>query len=38
MTHCANVQIGEGRVIECLRANKDSVSEACTTAVNEVFE
>jgi hypothetical protein len=38
MTHCANVQIGEGRVIECLRANKDSVSEACTAAVNEVFE
>ena len=38
MTHCANVQIGEGRVIECLRANKDSVSEACTTAVNKVFE
>jgi hypothetical protein len=38
MNHCANVQIGEGRVLECLRANKDSVSAACTQAVNDVFE
>ena len=38
MTHCANVQIGEGRVLECLRANADSVSPACTQAVNDVFE
>jgi len=36
--HCANVQIGEGRVLECLRANADSVSPACTQAVNDVFE
>ena len=38
MTHCADVQIGEGRVLECLRANADSVSPACTQAVNDVFE
>lgn len=38
MKHCADVQLGEGRVIECLRANKDSVSASCMTAVNEVFE
>jgi hypothetical protein len=38
MTHCANVQIGEGRVLECLRANKDAVSPGCTQAVNDVFE
>ena len=38
MTHCANVQIGEGRVLECLKANKDTVSAACTQAVNDVFE
>ena len=38
MTHCANVQIGEGRVLECLRANKEMVSAACTQAVNDVFE
>jgi hypothetical protein len=38
MKHCANVQMGEGRVLECLRANADSVSPACTQAVNDVFE
>lgn len=38
MAHCANVQVGEGRVIECLQANKDSLTPACKTAVNEVFE
>lgn len=38
MKHCASVQIGEGRVLECLRANADSVSPACTQAVNDVFE
>jgi hypothetical protein len=38
ITHCANVQIGEGRVLECLRAHADSVSPACTQAVNDVFE
>ena len=38
MKHCAEVQIGEGRVIDYLRANKDSDSAACMTAVNEVFE
>lgn len=38
MTHCADVQIGEGRVLECLKANADSVSPACTQAVNDVFE
>jgi len=38
MKHCAEVQIGEGRVLECLRANADSVSPACTQAVNDVFE
>ena len=38
MTHCADVQIGEGRVLECLRAHADSVSPACTQAVNDVFE
>lgn len=38
MNHCADVQVGEGRVIECLKANKDSVSAACTTAVNDVFK
>jgi len=38
MKHCANVQVGEGRVIECLKANQDSVSTDCKQAVNDVFE
>ena len=38
MKHCAEVQMGEGRILECLRANSETVSAACTTAVNEVFE
>jgi len=38
MTYCANVQIGEGRVLECLKANADSVSPACTQAVNDVTQ
>lgn len=36
--HCANVQMGEGRILECLRGNSDAVSESCTQAVNDVFE
>ena len=35
---CGNVQIGEGRVLDCLDANKAEVSEACNTAVADVFE
>ena len=35
---CADVQIGEGRVLDCLDANKADVSAACNQAVGEVFE
>ena len=35
---CAEVQVGEGRVIECLQSNAGDVSESCMTAVNEVIE
>jgi len=38
VNHCAEVQMGEGRIISCLRGNAETVSEACLTAVNEVFE
>ena len=38
MRHCASVQMGEGRIIECLRSNSDTVTESCTQAVNDVFE
>ena len=38
MQHCANVQMGEGRIIECLNSNSESVSAACNRAVKDVFE
>ena len=36
--HCAQVEMGEGRILECLRSNSETVSPACTRAVNDVFE
>lgn len=36
--HCAEVQLGEGRVLECLNSNSESVSAACTQAMADVFE
>jgi hypothetical protein len=38
VAHCANVQLGEGRVIECLNSNSESVSIACKKAMADVFE
>ncbi len=38
VAHCANVQLGEGRVIECLNSNSESVSTACKQAMADVFE
>ena len=36
--HCASVQLGEGRVIECLESNAKSISAGCTQAMDDVFE
>ena len=38
MKHCAEVQVGEGRIIDCLKANTETVTPACTQAINDVFE
>jgi len=35
---CANVQLGEGRVKQCLESNSDAVSEQCKQAMAEVME
>jgi len=35
---CANVQAGEGRILECLEANSESVSAPCTQAIKDVVE
>jgi hypothetical protein len=36
--HCASVQAGEGRILECLESKGDAVSAACTQAIGDVFE
>ena len=36
--HCASVQLGEGRVLECLNANAETVSAACKQAISDVIE
>jgi hypothetical protein len=38
LAHCAEVQVGEGRVLDCLNANSDSVSDTCKQAINDVIE
>ena len=38
MAHCAEVQLGEGRILDCLNTNAESVSAECKMAVGEVFE
>jgi hypothetical protein len=35
---CAKVQMGEGRIAQCLENNAESVSPACKQAMNDVFE
>jgi hypothetical protein len=38
MTHCAEVQMGEGRIVDCLKSKSEVVSGACSQAINDVFE
>ena len=33
---CANVAIGEGRILKCLDDNADKISERCTQALKDV--
>lgn len=35
---CANVEMGEGRILDCLASQKDAVSAECTAAIEQVFE
>jgi hypothetical protein len=35
---CAEVQVGEGRVLECLKSNSATVSAACNQAVSDVTQ
>jgi hypothetical protein len=36
LKHCANVQVGEGRVLACLDEHQKDVSERCKQAVKDV--
>jgi Cysteine rich repeat len=36
--HCASVQAGEGRILECLESQGEKISSACTQAINDVIE
>ena len=36
--HCAEVEMGEGRILECLSSHSDAVSASCNTAIADVFE
>lgn len=38
MNNCADVQAGEGRILDCLNANADSISDSCKQAMADVFE
>ncbi len=36
--HCANVKMGEGRILTCLNDHSDKLSSGCKTAMNETVE
>jgi hypothetical protein len=38
VTHCAEVELGEGRILECLNANTASVSAGCNQAIKDVTQ
>jgi len=38
MSFCASVQVGEGRVIDCLKGKGEAVSAACRQAMEDVVE
>lgn len=38
MAHCAGVQLGEGRVVDCLQSHGEAVSQSCRQAMNDVFD
>jgi len=34
-TYCANIKPGEGRLLDCLKQNKDKVSSRCNSALQD---
>ena len=37
-TYCANVEVGEGRVLACLDDHDDKLSDACELALDELVD
>jgi hypothetical protein len=35
--HCADVPLGEGRILMCLDENEEDLTEECTTALTTLF-
>ncbi len=35
---CANVEMGEGRILDCLAAQEEAVSAECKAAIAQVIE
>ena len=38
VSQCGDITMGEGRVVECLKAKSDKVSAECKGAMSDVFE
>jgi len=38
LNHCGNVQVGEGRIVECLQSKGEDVSAECRQAMADVLE
>jgi hypothetical protein len=38
LAHCADVQLGEGRIVECLQSKGEAVSGSCKQAMNDVLD
>ena len=38
LSHCANVEMGEGRVAQCLKSNSAKVSAGCKQAMSDVLK
>jgi hypothetical protein len=38
MSLCANVEMGEGRILDCLASQEEAVSAECKAAIEQTFE
>lgn len=36
--HCANIELGEGRILDCLESKSEMVSAQCTQAIGDIVE